>query len=85
MATSRSNALQLFVYISRTRARGTSAFLRESQKLPKLKRRENIPAAKNGNVFPLFCRVLCRVREKIIKSGRNIVLGWRKEGINRTK
>ena len=28
MATRRSNALQLFVYMSRTKARGTSAFLR---------------------------------------------------------
>jgi len=27
MATRRSNALQLFVYMSRTSARGTSAFL----------------------------------------------------------
>jgi len=31
MATSRSNALQLFVYMSRTSARGTSAFLEENE------------------------------------------------------
>jgi len=35
MATRRSKALQLFVYISRTSARGTSAFLEEKKKAVK--------------------------------------------------
>ena len=70
MATNRSNALQLFVYISRTRARGTSPFLLRCELVFRFLWRElargyslYIPTHKHSNVPTLLSRFLSRVGE----------------------
>lgn len=63
MATSLSKALQLLVYMSRTRALGTSAFLTESQQyvLPTLMWTMDVPACQHYDVTSSLCYVLCGV------------------------
>ena len=65
MATRRSNAHQLLVYISRTRARGTSAFLTAKCLAwgTHPARYGDSPARNDGNVPPLFAGLLNRMRE----------------------
>ena len=66
MATSRSNALQLFVYMSRTNARGTSAFLNTINLNPRFDDREHSPARQHRHVPPFFTSILCRMRIDIV-------------------
>ena len=66
MATRRSKALQLFVYMSRTSARGTSAFLEEKKrrlKIENLSKCWDIPVVHHGDIFPFFSCILSRMRE----------------------
>lgn len=71
MAISRSKALQLFVYISRTSARGTSPFLlRYPHNQPDKKKNNkiiNTPTHEHRDIPSLLIRFLSGVREERVQ------------------
>lgn len=83
MATRRSKALQLFVYMSRTSARGTSAFLRDGQHWRETRRtRVGPPAGQHRDVPPLFTGILSRMGEEAVETSWKVVLCWGEEGVH---
>ncbi len=75
MATSRSNALQLLVYISRTRARGTSALLNGNQQMNWLQMPFSAPIGRYGYVPSLLAWILRWMRIEIVEPCREVMLG----------
>ena len=73
MATSRSKALQLLVYMSRTNARGTSAFLHVINIMDHVVITEHLPAGEHSDVPPFLISILRRMREETIQARRKIM------------
>jgi hypothetical protein len=75
IATSRSNALQLFVYISLTSALGTSAFLSIFLSICSYNLMiRAMPRLTDPSTSALFVRVLCWVWEEAVQSCGEVVL-----------
>lgn len=85
MATRRSKALQLLVYMSRTKARGTSALLQVVSAWFGLRKHLHTPARKHHNVTPLLTCILSRVREEAVKAGREEVGSRRHNDVHGTE
>lgn len=74
IATNRSNALQLLVYMSRTSARGTSAFLMAAvNNVREVAHNTDVPASERDDVAFLFAGILCGVGIEVVQAGRNEV------------
>lgn len=96
MATKRSNALQLFVYMSRTRALGTSAFLQHAQSTTlsltgtgpakaAARKRPDVPAGQHCDITLPLASILGGVWEQSVQTSWYIVRCRSKHNIHGPK